>query len=363
MAVLYTPHFVQFFADDNTPLAGGKLYTYAAGTNTPKATYTTEAGNIANTNPIILDSEGRAVIFLSGSYKFALTNSSDVPVGPNGGITDNVSAFSTGAEGINIIGDYTEAVVASGDSFLFSDLSDSNIVRRDTIQGILDLAAGTLAGFQVLTASSGTYTPTTGATRGLAIAIGGGGGSGGADGVNTSASGAGGGGGGGGAAIARFTISGTVSFTVGAGGTAGTDVGGNGGNGGTTTLTGIVVATGGTGGTGSGNGGSARGTAAGGAGGIGTTGTLLLEGADGGNAKWNYTGGEGQGGEGGSAPFGGGGGRAGLTSVTGTGAVVAIGAPGNQYGGGAGGPANHSSTTGQAGEAGAQGVIYIFEFK
>ena len=46
----------QFFNNNGIPLAGGLLYTYAAGTSTPLATYTTFSGNISNSNPIILDS-------------------------------------------------------------------------------------------------------------------------------------------------------------------------------------------------------------------------------------------------------------------------------------------------------------------
>lgn len=62
-------------------LAGGKLYTYDAGTSTPKATYTTSAGTIANANPIILDASGRADVWLgSGAYKFVLKNSVDVTI-------------------------------------------------------------------------------------------------------------------------------------------------------------------------------------------------------------------------------------------------------------------------------------------
>ena len=58
------PYFaLQFFDNDGAALSGGKVYTYAAGTLTPKATYTTEAGTVANANPIILDSAGRASIF------------------------------------------------------------------------------------------------------------------------------------------------------------------------------------------------------------------------------------------------------------------------------------------------------------
>jgi hypothetical protein len=72
----------QFFNNDGTVLAGGKLYTYAAGTSTPKATYTTAAGNIAHTNPIILDSAGRVpsgqIWLLASSYKFAIYTSTNV---------------------------------------------------------------------------------------------------------------------------------------------------------------------------------------------------------------------------------------------------------------------------------------------
>lgn len=72
----------QFFDNSGNPLSGGKLYTYAAGTTTPLATYTTPAGTTANTNPIILNSAGRPPqeIWLSVvySYKFELKTSTDV---------------------------------------------------------------------------------------------------------------------------------------------------------------------------------------------------------------------------------------------------------------------------------------------
>jgi hypothetical protein len=71
----------QFFNNDGTVLSGGKLYTYIAGTSTPKASYTTSAGNIAHTNPIILDSAGRVpsgeIWLTPGLYKFALYTSTN----------------------------------------------------------------------------------------------------------------------------------------------------------------------------------------------------------------------------------------------------------------------------------------------
>jgi hypothetical protein len=73
----------QFFDNNGVILSGGKLYTYAAGTTTPAATYTSSTGATAHTNPIILDSAGRVPsgeIWLTdgATYKFVLKNSSDV---------------------------------------------------------------------------------------------------------------------------------------------------------------------------------------------------------------------------------------------------------------------------------------------
>lgn len=73
------PKFRAFDANGD-PLSGGKLYAYAAGTSTPLDTYTTRAGNIANTNPVILDANGEADVWTTDGvlYKFVLKNSADV---------------------------------------------------------------------------------------------------------------------------------------------------------------------------------------------------------------------------------------------------------------------------------------------
>jgi microcystin-dependent protein len=62
------------------PLAGGKLYSYAAGTSTPLATYTDEQLTTPHTNPIILDASGEATIFIEDgvAYKFNLLDADDV---------------------------------------------------------------------------------------------------------------------------------------------------------------------------------------------------------------------------------------------------------------------------------------------
>ena len=74
----------QFFDNNGIPLSGGLIYTYAAGTNTPQATYTTNAGTIANSNPIVLDSAGRVneVWTVEGqTYKFVLTTATGTLIG------------------------------------------------------------------------------------------------------------------------------------------------------------------------------------------------------------------------------------------------------------------------------------------
>lgn len=70
----------RYFNANGAPLAGGKLYAYQAGTSTPQATYTDSTGVTPNSNPIILDANGEAAMWLdqSLSYKFVLKDSSDV---------------------------------------------------------------------------------------------------------------------------------------------------------------------------------------------------------------------------------------------------------------------------------------------
>lgn len=86
MASLF-PAPQQYFDNNGDPLAGGKVYFYEAGTTTPKDTYTTQAGTIANANPVILDSAGRASIWGTGSYKEVVKTSADVTISTKDAVT------------------------------------------------------------------------------------------------------------------------------------------------------------------------------------------------------------------------------------------------------------------------------------
>lgn len=96
----------QFFDNNGNPLFGGKLWSYEAGTTTPQATYTTAVGNIAHTNPIILDSAGRVAtgeIWLTAgeNYKFVLMTSADMILATWDNITGiNGTGIATNAENV-----------------------------------------------------------------------------------------------------------------------------------------------------------------------------------------------------------------------------------------------------------------------
>lgn len=86
MAVFLSPVggvAAQFFTNTGAVLTGGKLYTYVAGTTTPLASYTTSLGNVARTNPVVLDAAGRVpdggeIWITAQAYKFVLKDSNDV---------------------------------------------------------------------------------------------------------------------------------------------------------------------------------------------------------------------------------------------------------------------------------------------
>ena len=98
---------INFLGTNGQPLAGGKLYTYQAGSSTPLPTYTNNNGTIANTNPIILGTDGRfpSEMWLTYGYfyKFVLQDALSNPIatydnlyGILGTVPATSSAFTTG---------------------------------------------------------------------------------------------------------------------------------------------------------------------------------------------------------------------------------------------------------------------------
>ena len=98
---------INFLTNTGLPLAGGLLYTYQAGSSTPLTTYTTINGTIANTNPIVLGTDGRlpSELWLTYGYfyKFVLQDANsnliasyDNIYGILGTVPATSSAFTTG---------------------------------------------------------------------------------------------------------------------------------------------------------------------------------------------------------------------------------------------------------------------------
>lgn len=121
-----------FFTAAGAPCASCLLYTYAAGTTTPLATYSVQAltPGLENTNPIVLNTAGRnpnGGIYLSAaSYKFVLKTA--------GGLStiytqDNVGAVPTTNVSLDVTGIAGEALSA-GD-VVYLSTSDGHWFKAD----------------------------------------------------------------------------------------------------------------------------------------------------------------------------------------------------------------------------------------
>jgi hypothetical protein len=70
----------QYFDNNGKPCAGCHLYSYISGSSTPLPTVTDSTGTVYNQNPVILDSAGRAAVWVKSGYryKFVLTTAAEV---------------------------------------------------------------------------------------------------------------------------------------------------------------------------------------------------------------------------------------------------------------------------------------------
>lgn len=93
----------------NLPLVGGKVYTYAAGTtSTPKTTWSDFDQSSPNTNPVTLNANGDAPIFLNGFYKIVVKRSNGTLVFELDGVfggnaNSNAYTFGTRAEAMALV--------------------------------------------------------------------------------------------------------------------------------------------------------------------------------------------------------------------------------------------------------------------
>lgn len=138
---------MQFFATNGRPLSGGKVFTYAAGTSTPKVTYSDAAGTTPNANPIILDSRGEATVFWSGTYKVVIQTSSgdaiytvDDITSPDVGVFADLASTATG-KGAALVGYKAPGTGALDDTVKGVLDDDVRVNSYGTLQSAADYAA------------------------------------------------------------------------------------------------------------------------------------------------------------------------------------------------------------------------------
>lgn len=268
----FSPNQQQFLDGSSVELAGGFLYFFATGSSTPHNTWQDHALTVPNTNPVVLDSAGRAGnIFMDDTlYKVVL-------VAANGDLTSPIWTADP-VSGAAQLDDLETA---------FQDITD--------LQGEITTLQEEVAALQIT--HSAAYFQVPGAydftvpdnVTWIDFELwGAGGGGSGAYGDNVTVQGQfGSGGGGGGYAAGGFTVTPgeTISGTIGTPGSGGATIitaPEDGTAGTSTTITGGPSATGGGGGTAPGD--SLATAAPGGAGGVGLDGALNFTGQTGGES-------------------------------------------------------------------------------
>ena len=121
---------ITFVDASGNPCAGCTLTSYIAGTTTALATYTNAAGSSQNTNPIVLDAAGGAVIWIGQTaYKFVLK---DAGGGTIWTVDNVVSVTTLGCLGANAI-DHgcTGATTSQGAA---TNIVDGNNIKPATVQ-------------------------------------------------------------------------------------------------------------------------------------------------------------------------------------------------------------------------------------
>ena len=121
----------RFFDAVGLPLAGGKLFTYAAGTTTKQNSYTDSTGATPNTNPIILDAAGYCNLWLDQSLAYKLTLSPSTDTDPPTNPIWTVDQLNTSASPV-----LTALAASSGSSLVGFIQSGGSAVAR-TVQAEL----------------------------------------------------------------------------------------------------------------------------------------------------------------------------------------------------------------------------------
>jgi hypothetical protein len=147
----------QFLDNSGSVLTGGLIYTYAAGTTTPLATYTSNLGTSAHPNPIVLDASGRVPggeIWLTTGlgYKFVLKDANNVLLGTYDNVPSSAQPpIVNDASSISYEQGYTLTAGAFviGSTYLITSVGTTNFVAigaTSNTVGVLFIATGVGSG-------------------------------------------------------------------------------------------------------------------------------------------------------------------------------------------------------------------------
>lgn len=166
--------------NNNEPVVGGKLFTYISGTTTKQTTYNSSVispGN-ANSNPVVMDSAGRATVFLDPTlaYKFVFSPSTDTdpPVSPYWTVDGISESVTTNLEVTGTAGE----TIAVGEHVYLSDgtggltagrwyLTDADLAYKSSSAAALGVSLSALsAGQSGLIRTDGIYDAASGLSAG-----------------------------------------------------------------------------------------------------------------------------------------------------------------------------------------------------
>lgn len=135
----------RFLDANGVPLVGGQLFSYIAGSTTPLTTYTDSTGATPNTNPVVLDANGEADVWLgSAQYKFVLEDANSVVQWT----VDNVDGTgsggnSTAAWATHSVSDGQSATALTGETVDFATYSQA-IWQVEIQRGTTVFSTGTV---------------------------------------------------------------------------------------------------------------------------------------------------------------------------------------------------------------------------
>lgn len=186
------PNGEQTFVDANgAPIAGGSVYFYIPNTSTFKNTWSDPGETQLNTNPVVLDSAGRAIIYGSGQYRqvvkdqYGNTLWDQLTQDPISAVTGTLGAAAFENLGNDIIDDgagnltiaasgvtsgtYSNPTITINSEGRITTASTQAVVLRGYIDGLVLSTAGSSATFSVAAGEAADSTNTAMMTLAAAI--------------------------------------------------------------------------------------------------------------------------------------------------------------------------------------------------